>query len=481
MALTENTLKLRRELAGLDAIRQAASNFSRIAGAMRILFVNPRLHDAFSLSSRLIASGMLDNSGQTDLAIANSNRPDSSIDDEPTKPVGSQRRHHASKSSERDSSFPNLKILLGIFASMYCSVVASPSPNRQTHQRHPVNRDKLKTGPLADAKQSVARLLGQLAAPFVPVLNRTLVRATRIVNDVTAFLKTNAAISDIATWALDAFGALVVLGTAVKLVKSTLVEPFKEGLRVALSPVFALRWLASVVDFGAILVEVRLASYFVLGSIAAAIVGLAVAGYELYHHWVAAKRLLSRSIESAHRAVANLMKWIADETRNATAQTGNSIASISATLPRTQQLLTDTAPAMRALNGARAVERGAAGARPAPMLGAVRRATLATAFAAPLMFAGASAGALATPLISTSDTTRVASQSVPFTTQGAIVIDYSPNVVIHCGDAADAAALKRRVMEILERHGRELHQVLQREMVRQQRTDFQPRYSNEQG
>ena len=45
-------------------------------------------------------------------------------------------------------------------------------------------------------------------------------------------------------------------------------------------------------------------------------------------------------------------------------------------------------------------------------------------------------------------------------TQDPIVINYAPNVVIHSENAADAAALKRRVMEILERHGRELHQVL---------------------
>ena len=46
-------------------------------------------------------------------------------------------------------------------------------------------------------------------------------------------------------------------------------------------------------------------------------------------------------------------------------------------------------------------------------------------------------------------------------------------------DAADTAALKRRVMEILERHGRELHQVLAREIVRQQRREFNPLLSNQ--
>ena len=64
-------------------------------------------------------------------------------------------------------------------------------------------------------------------------------------------------------------------------------------------------------------------------------------------------------------------------------------------------------------------------------------------------------------------------------TQGPIVINYTPNVVIHSEHAADIATLKRRVMEILERHGRELHQVLAREIVRQQRTEFNSLLSNQ--
>jgi hypothetical protein len=65
--------------------------------------------------------------------------------------------------------------------------------------------------------------------------------------------------------------------------------------------------------------------------------------------------------------------------------------------------------------------------------------------------------------------------------QHAIVINFAPQVTIHFEDAADPAALKRRVMDILERHGRELHQALQREIVRQQRRDFQTRPANQQG
>jgi len=248
-----------------------------------------------------------------------------------------------------------------------------------------------------------------------------------------------------------------------------------------LSPVFALRWLASAADFGAMLAAVRLTSYFVLGGILTAIVRLAVAGYELYRHWDAAKRLLSPWTESAHKTTARLMKWMADKIRNAAAHVGNSIPSITATLPNAPHLLTATAAKTRGMNNARAVERAVAVARPAPTLRAVRRAAAAAAFAAPLMLASAPAGACASPPISTNDTARIATPfSTAGMTQGAIVINYAPNVTIHSEEAADSAALKRRVMEILERHGRELHQVLQREMVRQQRRDFQPRYSNRQ-
>ena len=89
------------------------------------------------------------------------------------------------------------------------------------------------------------------------------------------------------------------------------------------------------------------------------------------------------------------------------------------------------------------------------------------------MLAGAPAGAFTMPLNSTSDTARIAAPlSAMGVTQAPIVINYAPNVVIHSEDAADGAALKRRVMEVLERHGRELYQVLAREVVRQQRRDF---------
>ena len=215
------------------------------------------------------------------------------------------------------------------------------------------------------------------------------------------------------------------------------------------------------------LADVLLDWYLVLAAIAA------VAGYELYRHWDAAKRLASRWAESAHKGIARLMKWMADKIGNAAAYADNSIASLTATLPNAPHLFATVAATTRGMNRARAAEHAAAVARSAPMLGAVRRAAAAAAFAAPLMLAGAPAGAFSAPLISTSDRARVAAVlSAVGVAQAPIVINYAPNVVIQSEDAADAAALKRRVMEVLERHGRELHQVLAREIVRQQRRDF---------
>jgi hypothetical protein len=53
-----------------------------------------------------------------------------------------------------------------------------------------------------------------------------------------------------------------------------------------------------------------------------------------------------------------------------------------------------------------------------------------------------------------------------------IVINYSPNLAIHTNEGERDEGLERRLMDILERHGRELHQVLAREMVRRRRMEF---------
>lgn len=476
--MTENTFGMRRALAKASTIWQAASNFGHITRAITIPFLSPRLEGALSLSPRLgMASGIVADSEPTAPAISDSDRPNSSVKNETTEATKAHRHHNSSKSFRSDCSF---KALLGIFSSAYHFLAVSPSRSRKTNQGNPVHRDKGDADPLANVKQSAARLLRQLAAPFALVLKRALVRGTRIINEIAEFLKNNTTVSTPTKWAVYALGALWLLGSAVKFIRSAVIEPLHEGFRLALSPVFAFRWLVSAADFGAMLAAVRLTSYFVLGGILTAIVGLAVAGYELYRHWHAAKRLLSRSINSAHKAIVHLMRWMGDTTRSAAACAGSPITSITATLPNRLHSLATAAATRRDLNGARAVERAAAGARPA-RLRAIRQAAAAAAFATPLMLATAPAGAFAPPLISTSDTARIAATlSTTRMTQGAIVVNYAPNVTIHSEGAADTAALKRGVLEILERHGRELHQTLTREVVRQQRRDFQPRYSHEQ-
>src|ERR1700730_8708461 len=138
MALTENTFELKRALAGAGAVRQAVSNFGHITRATKVPVLNPHLHGALSLSARLgMASGIVANSGRTTPPIAKSNRPDSSLYDEPAKLEKTGRRHHSSKAPGRDASFPNFKAFVDIFASMYRSLVVSPSHSRRTHQGNP--------------------------------------------------------------------------------------------------------------------------------------------------------------------------------------------------------------------------------------------------------------------------------------------------------------------------------------------------------
>ena len=162
MALRDNTFEVHRALVGARAIRRAASNFVQIARAMEKAISNSRLSGAGSLGSRLAAaSGTVAGSEQMIPAIPNSNRPNSSVENEPTKPEKTRHRHNSSKSSRSDSSSPNFKALLGIFSSVYHFLAISSSRNRQTHQANSVQRDKIETDPLADFKRSAARLGGR--------------------------------------------------------------------------------------------------------------------------------------------------------------------------------------------------------------------------------------------------------------------------------------------------------------------------------
>jgi len=74
-------------------------------------------------------------------------------------------------------------------------------------------------------------------------------------------------------------------------------------------------------------------------AILATIAGLAAAGYELYRNWDALKRLLSRSLDSAQRAGARLLKWMTDKTRSTAAYDGNSIAILTTCTSDTQSFV----------------------------------------------------------------------------------------------------------------------------------------------
>jgi hypothetical protein len=490
-----NLFVLRRALANVRAIRRAARGLVQITRATETLFFARRVPRAWSLGNQLVMALSAD-LGSRLPAMTGSSAPDSAVEREGREPKHNLHHRHSSKPSGTETSSPGFKTLLGIFSSVFHSLTVSPRDSDRSHHHESIRRDKVATRPLADFMQSGKSLLGQLASPLAVVLRRALERATRIMNDITEFLKTNSALSDMARWISIVLASVFLLGMAVKFLKSDIFEPFMEGLRLVLSPIFALRWLLAksvpvilsrlgslvtkVAVFVDVLAGIEFGSFLLVGGIIAATVALAVAGYELYRHWDAAKRLFSRSIELAHNAVARLMKWIADKISNAAVYAGNSIAGVTATLPNTPHSLATVAATACGLSRARAVEHAAAVTQPAPMFHAFRRAAAAVAFAAPLMLTSAPASAFAAPPLSTNDTARRAAPlSAAGIAQDAIVINYAPNVVIHSEDAADTAALKRRVIEILERHGRELHQVLAREMVRQQRRDFQPRYSNE--
>ena len=215
---------------------------------------------------------------------------------------------------------------------------------------------------------------------------------------------------------------------------------------------------------------IKITSYLPAEAIMAAIAGLGAAGYEVYRNWDALKRLLSRSLDSAHRAGARLLKWIADKTRSTAAYDGNSLAILTTRTSDTQSLSIYATRTARAMRSVRGVERVAAAGRPVSTLRTVGRAAAVAAFATPLMLAQAPARvAFAAPLVSARIADRL---SATRGAQDAIVVNYAPNVIIQSEHATDAAALKGHVMEVLERHGRELHQVLAREIVRQQRRDF---------
>jgi hypothetical protein len=353
------------------------------------------------------------------------------------------------------------------------TITASERSTKRKHRGHVAKTPSLSDA-YAQALASLWRLGRATLALEVPVFTRALLGTTHAMDWLTTAARRHSFISAAIGAAVAAPFATALVGAAHLFFQNTLIPAFIRGWQDVR---WLLRSLGTLADFVTMLADFSLGWYLVIAAIAA----LGVAGYELYRHWDAAKRMMSRWIEAVHRTLARLVKWTADNIRSASAYAyaGHSTATVTVETRNALHLPTTAGPVARAatrargMNRARAVEHAATVARSAPVLRAVRRAAAAATFVAPLMLAGAPAGAFAAPFIPTNDTARIAAPLPAVrSVQGPIVINYAPNVIIHSESGADNAALKRRVMEVLERHGRELHQVLAREIVRQQRTDF---------
>jgi len=490
-----NILKMHRALVAAYAIRQTAGSLAHFTRAMKHSVFDNHVHRAWSLGARLVMVSSAVAGAQIQ-AMNRSSWSDSPVDNEAAEPKEPPSRRDSSRPFRSDTS-PSVKTLLGFFSRASRSVTPYSSRKHHVHHDQSTHTDNTGSDPFADLTQNAKCLARDLLVPFAPILNRAFVRASKAISEVRAFLSNTSIISQATKWTVLTIAALIAIGRAATDATYKLIEPLQKVSRVVLGPVSALRWpltngilpvgarltesLATIVRIVAVFGELSLGWYVVIAA------RLAVAAYDLYRHWNTAKRLRSRSIESAHRAATHLRQWMADKTRKAAAYTGNPIPSVTATMSNALYSFTAAsgvlvATTTQSLNSARSVERVVTAARPVPVLCLVRRTAAAAAFAAPLMLTSPPAGAFTTPLVSTDDAARITTPpSASFTTQTPIVIDYAPNVIIHAESAADTAALRRQVMEVLERHGRELHQVLQRKIVRQQRRDFQPRYSNEQG
>jgi hypothetical protein len=330
---------------------------------------------------------------------------------------------------------------------------------------------------------SWAALEGASIAAIAPTLARALEDIASGLDWLTRAAQHHSAISAAVVAIPATVLALIGLGGTHRFVLTRLRPFFFIGLRDVswllrkLGVTGALRWLGrlviTVVEFGTMLARLWLGWYLVIAEIA-------VGGHELYRHWGAVKRLLSLSVDSAHKAVARLLKWLYESAGTVIPFASGAIVAVKPANRNVPRFSAARAATARGMDRAYAVEHAATVVRPAPMLRAVRRAAAAAAFATPLMLTTGLASAFATPLILSADTARIAAPLPAMSmTQGPIVINYAPNVVIHSEDAADIATFKRRVMEVLERHGRELHQVLAREIVRQQRREFNPLLSDQ--
>ena len=146
--------------------------------------------------------------------------------------------------------------------------------------------------------------------------------------------------------------ATALVGAAHLFFQNTLIPAFIRGWQDVR---WLLRSLGTLADFVTMLADFSLGWYLVIAAIAA----LGVAGYELYRHWDAAKRMMSRWIEAVHRTLARLVKWTADNIRSASAYAyaGHSTATVTVETRNALHLPTTAAPRARAASSERGTPR----------------------------------------------------------------------------------------------------------------------------
>ncbi len=318
--------------------------------------------------------------------------------------------------------------------------------------------------------------LGQaLIAPVTPVLVEALDLAAIGVNRLTRAVKYSRVIAESLASVLAAGLTLVAIGALENLLKDArrlLLTGGERVLRIAdgLGVRRALLWLSGLAlrmaDLAAMLADISLGLYLIVGGIVAA----AVASYELYKHWDAVKRLASEWATRAREMGARLLASTRATLNRIIANLRDDVRGLGTTLSGTLAFARSLARPTRNLNRSRPPGIPSA-ATFAPR--AFRRAAAAATLAAPLMLASTAIAAVARPPAFAAPREQAAAASSDArSTRAPIAINYSPNVTIHAQDRDYDGALAQRVMEVLERHGRDLHEVLARELVRRQRTEF---------
>jgi hypothetical protein len=271
------------------------------------------------------------------------------------------------------------------FSQFYKMLKLDRKPN--AHDTRPARGDTQHTPAAPTLSAAYARFLSRLAPPegasiaaVTPTLIRALDGMASEQDRLTRAARSHSMIPETTVTLPATALALIGLGGTPWLALRTL-RPFflrrlrdvlwllpNVGVTRALRPLG--RLVTKVVELGSLLTDLSLGWDLAI----AAVVGLAVAGYELYRHWNATKSLLSRSLDPTHIAGARLLKSKTDAIRSAVAYAGKSITTFAAATSDAPHSPTAARTAnARGVNSARAITR------PAPMLQAVGRAAAAAA------------------------------------------------------------------------------------------------------